>query len=400
MPTVLVTDGDQRAALAIVRSLGRAGHRVFVGASAERSLAGCSRYRVASLRLPEPLADPEGFARAVRSCVRERGVDAVLPVTEAALLALLPRRAELAPAVVPFPDAEAFARASDKAWVARVAATVGLSAPRSELVRSAAAADELPAHLGPAVLKPSRSVVAGRKLGVSHVAEDEDLRAALRALPAEAFPVLVQERVVGPGIGVFLLRWDGRTVASFAHRRLREKPPSGGVSVLRESVPLESGLLAACEALLAELDWRGVAMVELKVDHRTGEPFVMEVNGRFWGSLQLAIDAGVDFPALLLDLALGREVNAPRSYRTGVRSRWLMGDVDHLLARMLRSPERLHLPADAPGRLRVLADFMAAFLPPNREEILRPGDPRPFLCEVGAWLKALGSQPASPSASR
>ena len=82
--------------------------------------------------------------------------------------------------------------------------------------------------------------------------------------------------------------------AVFAHRRLREKPPSGGVSVYRESVAPDPSLVARAAALLAGLGWRGVAMVEMKTDARTGTPYLMEVNGRFWGSLQLAVDAGVD----------------------------------------------------------------------------------------------------------
>jgi predicted ATP-grasp superfamily ATP-dependent carboligase len=58
--------------------------------------------------------------------------------------------------------------------------------------------------------------------------------------------------------------------------------------------------------LLGQFDWQGVAMVEFKVEANTGTPYLLEVNGRFWGSLQLAIDAGVDFPALLVDAATGK----------------------------------------------------------------------------------------------
>ncbi len=58
-------------------------------------------------------------------------------------------------------------------------------------------------------------------------------------------------------------------------------------------------------------------MVEFKADARTGTPYLMEINGRFWGSLQLAIDAGVDFPAILVAAALGAPIppRSPRSAR-------------------------------------------------------------------------------------
>ncbi len=390
MATVLVTDGDQRAALAVVRSLGRAGHRVLVAAEGPRSLAGASRWAAGRLVVPDPLRQADAFVASLGRAVTAEGVDVLLPVTEPSLIAVLAHAQALAPARIPFPPLQTFLKASDKAWVAQAAAEAGLAAPGQRVLASPAEAVELPERARePLVLKPGRSVQGGRKLGVSYVAEGGPLRSSVQALPEEAFPLLLQDRVVGPGTGVFLLRWGGRTRAAFAHRRLREKPPSGGVSVLRESVPLDPGLQRACDALLERLDWQGVAMVELKEDMSTGRSHVMEINGRFWGSLQLAIDAGVDFPRLLVALALGEDAEGPADYRVGVRSRWLMGDLDHLLIRLRRSPAALHLPPDAPGRLRVVRDFLLGFLPPNREEILRLGDPGPFLAEVRGWLGAL-----------
>src|SRR5690606_12472919 len=114
-------------------------------------------------------------------------------------------------------------------------------------------------------------------------------------------PFLLQSFVPGSGAGVFALYDRGRAVTIFAHRRLREKPPQGGVSVLSASALPAPAALAAAQRLLDHVGWHGVAMVEFRVTPE-GEPFLMEVNIRFWGSLQLAIDAGVDFPWLLHQL--------------------------------------------------------------------------------------------------
>jgi hypothetical protein len=113
----------------------------------------------------------------------------------------------------------------------------------------------------------------------------------------------------------------------------------------------------------------------------------MEVNGRFWGSLQLAIDAGVDFPALLLAAATGEPVPPVSQYAVGVRSRWWWGDVDHLVARLRRSREALSLPADAPGRWSAIRDFLTIHAGSDREEILRRDDPRPFWRETRQWFR-------------
>src|SRR4029077_21269913 len=133
-------------------------------------------------------------------------------------------------------------------------------------------------------------------------------------------------------------------------RRLVENPPAGGASVLSESAPVEARLRDDAIRLLGPIGWHGVAMMEYKQDESTGAFFLMEVNGRFWGSLQLAIDAGVDFPFLAWQLATGQRPEVRRPYAVGVKNRWLCGDVDHLLLRLFRSERSLHLPAGAPSK--------------------------------------------------
>ena len=102
---------------------------------------------------------------------------------------------------------------------------------------------------------------------------------------------------------MFALFDRGRLVAEFSHRRLREKPPAGGASVLSESLPVDPRLREFALRMLGPIGWHGVAMMEYKQDRRTGDFVLMEVNGRFWGSLELAVAAGVDFPFLACQLA-------------------------------------------------------------------------------------------------
>lgn len=389
--TVLVTDAEQRSALAAVRSLGRAGHRVVVCAARSRPLAAASRYAAACARVADPLRDPERFVADVGEVVRARGADTVLGMTEPSLLAILAAPDALHGARVPVPPLPTFRRISDKAELLAVAPEVGIAVPEQRVVPTRADVDALLAEPPPlpVVLKPARSVGehGGQraKLAVRHAASIPELEQAVRGMGAEAFPLLVQQRVVGPGVGIFLLEWHGETLAVFSHRRIREKPPSGGVSVYRESIPADPALVARSRALLERFAWCGVAMIEYKVDAASNTPYLMEVNGRFWGSLQLAVDAGVDFPALLLAAAWGEPVSPVTSYRAGVRSRWWWGDVDHLVTRLRRSRASLALPPDAPGRLGALRDFLTVRTG-DRREILRFDDPRPFVRESAQWL--------------
>jgi hypothetical protein len=128
-------------------------------------------------------------------------------------------------------------------------------------------------------------------------------------------------------------------------------------------------------------------MVEYKVDAGSGVPYLMEVNARFWGSLQLAVDAGVDFPRLLLAAAAGDHPASINQYRVGVRNRWWWGEVDHLLARLRRSDEDLALPAGAPSRWQAVVDFLMPWRPGDHNEVLKLGDPLPFLRETTNWFR-------------
>ncbi|MGQ0703272.1 MAG: carboxylate--amine ligase [Gemmatimonadales bacterium] len=391
---IVVLDGEQRAALAVVRSLGRAGHRVHVASSDMKSLAGGSRYCASETAVPDPAVQTAEFARAIAGLVRRSEAKVLLPITDASTLAVLERSDQFVGAVIPSADLKHFRQASDKEATLQIAQRIGIAVPPQWIVmEKAAPLPEVSDAQFPVVLKPPRSVAdsAGTrvKVGVSYATSREELRRAIESLAGYAFPLLIQARIQGPGVGVFSLRWNGTIYATFAHRRLREFPPSGGVSVLCESIEPPQALVAQAEALLAALDWTGVAMVEFKHDQRSDTHYLMEVNPRFWGSLQLAIDAGVDFPLYLVQLALGEPVPTVRTWRVGVRSRWGWGEVDHLIARLRRSRRALDLPPDAPGRLRALFEALTSWRPGQRGAVFRLADPNPALRESLAWVKAL-----------
>ncbi len=384
MARILLTDGDQRSALAVIRSLGRAGHFVVAGDCRESNLAGASRFAAARAALPDPLVAPGDFATAAGEAARLHGCEWVVPVTDASALALLSRPDVVAPARIPMPPVEAYGRASDKARVAEEAAAVGIRVPRQVLAATreeAATLASAAALRPPLVLKPARSVAGGEggrlKQGVRHASDWSAVARLAPELPEGSFPLLIQERVLGTGTGIFVLVWDKRLVAAFAHRRLREKPPAGGVSVLCESAPLDPDLLARSVSLLDRLGWYGVAMIEYKREAASGDPFLMEINARFWGSLQLAIDSGVDFPRLLIECAEGGSPEPVTSFRVGVRNRWWWGDFDHLLTRFSHSDAALHLPAGFPGRLNALAAFVVTGFMGAKGQVFQAGDSGP-----------------------
>lgn len=367
---------------------------MYVCSATDSSLAGASRYAVAARRVTSPLQNPRLFCEDVRALVDHWRIDVLLPMTEQSVNAQSLYSSMFGDICVAAAAPEQFRAISDKQLVLQAAPPCGIGVPRQFVVSDRNEREAMEAAQGiafPVVVKPSRSVAQtgnGQvKLRVTHCRDVAALRRALAESPTTAYPLLVQERIVGPGMGIFLLIWDGELVASFAHRRLRERPPSGGVSVYRESIALDPGLVERSRRLLGCFDWKGVAMIEYKIDEATGTPFLMEINGRFWGSLQLAIDAGVDFPSLLVARLCGVRVFGPARYQVGIRSRWEWGSVDYLLARLRHSDTELSLPPGSPGRLRSILGGLIPWRPGDRPEVFRLTDPAPFIRETFQYFR-------------
>lgn len=330
--------------------------------------------------------DPEAFVAALAGVIEQEDAAVVFPMTDATVMTLA-GRGELAGARVACPPRAAYELLSDKGRLLERAARLGVPAP--ETLRVAGHAElsrALRGWSGPVVLKPTRSrFIEDGRIRSTHVVIAEDAGAAARMAPGlEWFgrvPCLLQRHIEGHGAGVFTVYGPEGPVAWFAHRRIREKPPSGGVSVLCESVAVDPIMQGHAARLLDDAGWLGPAMVEFRVDG-DGRPWLMEINGRFWGSLQLAIDCGLDLPWLWHRIVSGEAPAPAGGYETGRRLRWLLGDLDSLYLTLRgRGP-------DAGGKVRAVLRFLNLFQRRTRLEVLRLDDPRPFLRELRLWLRA------------
>jgi protein-tyrosine-phosphatase/predicted ATP-grasp superfamily ATP-dependent carboligase len=337
--TVLVLDGHSRAALETLQSLGRAGVQVDLAAEGRDCLAMHSRYAARKLQQPSQ-ERTAGFHAWLRAKDQERNYALIVPATETSLLGLrlLDENDSLRrKAVIPSNEALDIALDKEKTW--RLARQLGVPTPASVLLASP---DEIGgAEQFPVVLKPTHSkvMVAGelRTLAVAVVnneaARQEQLR---RWLPLT--PVQQQQYVSGRGVGVEMLFCRGKKVWHFAHERVHEYPLSGGASSYRRSIVPPADMLEDAEKLLATLHWHGVAMVEFKMN-AAGQYWLMEINPRLWGSLALSIDAGVDFPLGLLQIARGQQPTPQPAYKANYYTRDLRTDVDWLKSNLRADPQ-------------------------------------------------------------
>ncbi len=404
-PTVLITDAARGSAVAFIRSLGRRGWRVVAAESYAGNPGFRSRYVTERLVYPAPAHRPDAFVESLLDACRRLRIDLVIPITDETILPLSSARARFdGVTILAIPDARALAMAADKFATADLAHSLGVPVPRSCLVRDAAEAARCAEALGwPVVLKPrrSRSYLPGGSIesfGVTYANTPAEVERRMRGLEGRC-EVLVQEYYPGVGHGVEMLLWKGRPLAAFEHKRLREIPVHGGASAFRESVALNPELYGHSSRLLGSLEWSGLAMVEFKVG--ADGPRLMEVNGRVWGSLPLAVHSGIDFPARLAELMLdGPPVagTAPvTNYRVGVRSRNLELDLMWIFSTLLG---RRRYPFLAGAKRRAAISALLGFVNPlNRFDILSLADPAPGMAELGKILWKFRGKLAEPAAA-
>ena len=391
---VLVLDAHTNQALACVRSLGRAGHEVFVASHRALPLAAWSTYCRGRFRLDRESV--EAFAE-LRAWAAARRMTVVLPLTErACLLCNAERDAwEALGIVVGCGPNEMLLRAFDKAETARYAAASGAALPPTRAPRSLAECRAAAQAVGfPCVVKPRFSNVHDGFVfqpgeSARYVGHPDQLDAAIEATrQGDRWP-LIQGFVPGAGKGVFALCNHGEAVAWFAHERLRDVRPSGSGSSLRRAIALDPRLRAPAERLLRQMQWHGPAMVEFR-DDGAGAPYLIEVNGRFWGSLQLAVSAGVDFPCLWLDLLRGRTVTPPRGYVEGVTLRFVWGDVKRLLFILAGAPAGY--PGAYPTVWQGVRELLGAQPPGTLNETWSSGDRWPAVGEVLQGVRELATR--------
>ncbi|WP_225335679.1 carboxylate--amine ligase [Halomicrobium urmianum] len=367
---VLVCNAHAVHGLVAVRSLGRRGLDVTAGSRFPVSPGALSRYAERRLTYPDPESRPEAFVRALERELEERDYDALLPINEVTVATVARHRDRIDPLVsVPFDCYDRLLVGLDKCRT--TAALRAHDVPRPETLLPEEVDADAVADLGfPVVLKPARGSGRDGVAVCESLAEFETEHSRIRD---EYGPTLVQEYVPNGGeAGAYALYHPaGERATRVVQQRIRTRPPEGGVSTYRETIA-DPEVDAVADDLLSGLDWHGVAMVEFRRDPRDGEPKVLELNPRLWGSLALSTYAGADFPYLLYQLAVGEEIDPDPGYTVGVRARSAFADLLHALER--------------PDRLRAFAEVLTPGDAPERFDVLAREDPLPAAGQVGYWL--------------
>jgi predicted ATP-grasp superfamily ATP-dependent carboligase len=328
---VLVTDVEERAALAVCRGLAAAGYRVSGVAGTTPAAGHWSRSVDRRYTLPNPRLDGAAFVAGLAEIAAQGEHDVLIPSVDAAVLAVSEHRDLFEPHLrLGLPPHEVILRCLDKVALFEAAAAVGLGAPPTETHRDVDGALAAAARLGyPVVLKAVRSLARDeQKVKPSSFAHDERELRALVPEYGDAF--VVQRRERGAVVECGGVVADGKLIGLSVARYRRTWPPDGGSASLSVTVVPPRDLIDRLQQLLDDLGWQGIFDLEL-VELEDGRPATIDFNARPYGSMTLAVEAGANLPALWCDWLLGRSP-APARSRAGVPYRWEEAELLNVVA--------------------------------------------------------------------
>lgn len=395
-PPCFVLGIETQIGVGVVRELGRAGVRVIGLANRKHSIGLSSRYLERGI-VTGPARDDSLVSR-IRELGEEYGGAVLLAISETDLAWLISNRSEFGQVKVVAPEAETFRRVLDKARTLELAEKAGIRTPRTHAPksidewRSACAAIRYPVVVkwaDPMLAMPQLRAHKLPLLKLEFAANASELQEiGNRFAPAGIWP-LIQEYCPGRGLGQFFFMHKGEAVRRFQHLRIAEWPPEGGFSSVCDAVPLtqHQDLQERSIALLNAIGWEGCAMVEYRLDDRSGEAALMEVNGRFWGSFPLAVQAGAGFATLSYYLqGLDEPLPPLQPLQNGLRCRMVATEVKRLV-RILLQRKQIRDPFYEVRPAHELWRFVSDFFRKNTcYYLFDRRDPGPLLADLRNYL--------------
>lgn len=383
---VLVLDADMVPCMTVARSLKKTGIKVHVAGHTAKPITSASNSISELFTYPDPLNDEKAFTEWLYAHLQKYTYDLIIPVTERTILPIKKYRRQ-------FSDLNAnFAMASDesldivldKTKTVALARQLHIPVPAGQTITHVEQLNEIDQNFTfPVVLKPSRSIGSGKKsavpLTVEYAVNAESLKSKASNM-LQFGEVILQEFFQGKGVGIEIIADQGRIRYFFQHERIHEVPLTGGGSSLRKGVKIIPGLKAATIKIIKALNWHGVAMVEFKYDPVADAFAFMEINGRLWGSLPLAVASGADFPKMLYELFVKGKINNYPEPKTGIVCRKLSRDIywHEMVLRKLYQPEVVQLPKYS----TVAKDLALIFNPKHRFDVQSCSDLKPGVLDV------------------
>jgi len=358
----LVTDAHFRGPLAVIRSLGKKNIQISAVSEKKSAMGFYSKYCSEKLVSPNPRIEPKSYLNFLLKNVKTGDYDCIIPYHTYTTFLLCKYKDIFSDYTkIPPPDFEIFNKVYNKTELLKIAFKNDITCPVTFFDDDI---DNIKSNIQkyPVVIKSSK--IHSVKIEICR--NQLELKEKYAQMTSNFGQCFVQEYIPNGGeFGVYtLFDYRSEPVALTVQKRSRTIHEYGGISTLRETVKDEK-LVKSAFKLLKNINWSGVAMVEFRVDARDGIPKLMEINPRLWGSLQLSIFSGVDFPYLFYKMITEEKINPSLCFKDGVLCRWLEGDIRYF--------------TNCKNKLKFIIDF---FNPNIKYDVISLKDLRPFIYSI------------------
>lgn len=326
-PQVLIFEAEAKSALPVATSFAARGFRVVAASS--RKYCSTFYYRKVHerIRMPSEMLEPDACLEFLLDLVRRRHFEMMIPLGDTVCELVGRRRDEFMrhTRLVLVPP-EIFQIGRDKVETMKAAQRAGVPIPRTWYPEEQDIGEISREAVYPVLVKPA---VASGARGIEFVHSAAELRSKYDEISGLFGRTYVQEFIPPPGMQYkadLILDYDQTLLAGVVYSKIRYYPPSAGSSVLNESVDYPE-ILDYATRLARHIGWFGLCDFDFIVDARDNTPKLMEINPRFPESFRMCEAAGVDFTAILHDMAMGRRIEPQLGYQKGRFLRFLPGDV-------------------------------------------------------------------------
>jgi predicted ATP-grasp superfamily ATP-dependent carboligase len=364
MSRVLVTDAQMRSSVAVIRSLGSKGIEVTAAEETRFATGFFSKYSSDHVVYPSPKKDSDEFINYLLDLLEKGQYDMIFPVADACLKPVIDNWESISKHTkIALTPPEIFIKGYDKGETLKIAIKEDIPCPETFFIDDFEELSVIQDNLEyPLVIKPR---ISSGSRGVKICNTWDELAFNFKKLNSIYDKLLIQEYIPFDGeLGVYtLFNRDSQPRNLTVQKRIRSYPVSGGPSTLRKTIKndISKQAIETSFKLLRHMGWVGVGMVEFRIDARDGSLKLMEVNPRFWGSLQLSILAGADFPYRLYQMIMQGDVEEDLNYKENTYCRWFL-------------PGEILWYLNAPDKLKNIKKLLDFSVP---DDILSWNDPGP-----------------------
>jgi len=307
--SVLIPDGESHLLNRVINGLAQVkGIKIYIMSYKKNNAMRYSRYVHKFSYYPNTNSNLDWIAN-INKEIEKHDIDLVMPIWEVGIKTLITHRDKILfkERLGLMPSLFDFNTAINKGLLSAHLDAFNIPNPKSVLVESIHQLDNVDTLQFPILIKPLEGFGGGHGIRKFNTKVDVESYMVEKNID---YKLIVQEYIEGYDIDCSVLCKEGNILAFTIQKGnmidASEFAPQIGLDFL-----YEHDLYKVVEKLMESLHWSGVAHIDMRYDKNDNQFKVIEVNPRFWMSLNASQIAGINFTELYCRASLNEEFKKP-----------------------------------------------------------------------------------------